>query len=100
MFPVVVGGACAVVDRGVTVVDEIGGRVVEDGRGVVVGTGTMVCFPLWFPEHEHVMQPWASITTQAGSHLLKSKEGHPPAPGTDVTDAVVYPDAAVEDAAQ
>lgn len=44
------------------------------------------------------MQPWASITTQAGSHLLKSKEGHPPAPGTDVTDAVVYPDAAVEDA--
>lgn len=49
MFPVVVGGACAVIDRGVTVVDEIGGRVVEDGRGVVVGTGTMVCFPLWFP---------------------------------------------------
>lgn len=46
------------------------------------------------------MQPWASITTQAGSHLLKSKEGHPPAPGTDVTEAVVYPDAAVEDAAQ
>lgn len=45
------------------------------------------------------MQPWASITTQAGSHLLKSKEGHPPAPGTDVTDAVVYPDAAVDDAA-
>lgn len=44
------------------------------------------------------MQPWTSITTQAGSHLLKSKEGHPPAPGTDVTDAVVYPDAAVEDA--
>lgn len=30
VFPVVVGGACAVVDRGVTVVDEIGGRVVED----------------------------------------------------------------------
>lgn len=40
------------------------------------------------------MQPWASITTHAGSHLLKSKEGHPPAPGTDVTDVVVYPDAA------
>lgn len=40
------------------------------------------------------MQPWASITTHAESHLLKSKEGHPPAPGTDVTDVVVYPDAA------
>lgn len=55
-------------------------------------------YSIIIPEHEHVMQPWASITTQAGSHLLKSKEGHPPAPGTDVTDAVVYPDAAVEDA--
>lgn len=31
------------------------------------------------------MQPWASITTHLGSHVLKSKDGHPPAPGTLVT---------------
>lgn len=30
VFPAVVGGACAVVDLGVTVVDAIAGRVVEE----------------------------------------------------------------------
>jgi hypothetical protein len=45
--------------------------------------------------HEQVMQPWAFMTTQFGSHLLKSNEGHPPAPGTDVTNDVVDPGAAV-----
>jgi hypothetical protein len=45
--------------------------------------------------HEQVMQPWAFMTTQFGSHLLKSNEGHPPAPGTDVADDVVDPGAAV-----
>ena len=34
------------------------------------------------------------MTTQLGSHVLKSNEGHPPAPGTDVTDAAVEPDVA------
>lgn len=46
VFPAVVGGACAVVDLGVTVVDVIAGRVVEELRGVVVRTGTRVDFPL------------------------------------------------------
>ena len=42
------------------------------------------------------MHPWASMTTQLGSHVLKSNEGHPPAPGTDVTAADVdFPGAAV-----
>lgn len=31
------------------------------------------------------MQPCASITTHLGSHVLKSKDEHPPAPGTLVT---------------
>lgn len=35
------------------------------------------------------------MTTQFGLHLLKSNEGHPPAPGTDVADGVVDPWAAV-----
>lgn len=49
VFPAVVGGACAVIDLGVTVVDEIAGGLVEEWRGVVVRTGTKVDFPLWFP---------------------------------------------------
>lgn len=48
VFLVVVGVVCVVVDCGVIVDDEIGGWVVEDWCGVVVGIGIMVCFLFWF----------------------------------------------------
>lgn len=41
------------------------------------------------PLQWHDIQPCPSITTQLGSQVLKSKAGHPPAPGTDVTVADV-----------
>lgn len=39
--------------------------------------------------HWHDRHPWASIITQLGSHVLKSKGEHPPAPGTLVVPVVL-----------
>lgn len=41
------------------------------------------------PLYLHDTKPCPSITTQLESQVLKSMEGHPPAPGTDVTVADV-----------
>lgn len=37
---------------------------------------------MYLPGHEQLIHPRSFIETHAGSHLLKSNEGHPPAPGT------------------
>lgn len=46
-------------------------------------------FEFWAPLHWHDRHPWASIITQLGSHVLKSKGEHPPAPGTLVVPVVL-----------
>lgn len=46
-------------------------------------------FEFWAPLHWHDRHPWASIITQLGSHELKSKGEHPPAPGTLVVPVVL-----------
>lgn len=74
-----------------SITTQFGSHVLKSKAGQPPAPGTLVTAPTVVDcpptggavaAHEQLIQPCSSTDTQAGSQLLKSNVGHPPAPGT------------------